>query len=145
MSKSEKINARFMMGILFIVLGLLCLLGELDVINYSSLWRVVFSWKTFLIAFGLLLASTQENRMVGFIMLGVGVLFWTLHIVGVEIDFHQVVLPLGLVFVGLSLVLRQLPSLSDNYKKDKNSDSDKSGDSDYIDVEILDDDPNSNT
>lgn len=133
----NKNRVKFGIGILLIILGILCLLGELHVIRLDNLWGELFSWRTLLIFIGLMVATKHDSMILGFIIVGVGVLFWILEILGIKVGFHQVVVPLIFVFVGLSMVLRRLSLLSgnDHDKKSSNNDTNKTDDgSEYIDV-----------
>lgn len=92
---SKNNNARFIIGLLLIVIGGLILLDKYDYLNIS-IPSFVFSWQVILIAIGLILFFTSRNKTAGSILIFIGGLallpeFW----------------PVILIAIGLLVLLKQ--------------------------------------
>jgi predicted membrane protein len=90
-----------------IVAGGLLLLSTFDFLDFS-ISEYIFSWKTILIVIGLVLLSNNKNRNAGYILIGIGVLFWLPSIFGdYNIKLGQVFFPMLLIAVGVIIISRR--------------------------------------
>jgi predicted membrane protein len=101
-----KNNKRAIIGILLICAGLL-----LIAVNFNWLpWNIrgiVFSWQGLLILIGLFLLISRENRLAGFILIGVGAFFMIPHVLDIPFNWHRLFWPVVLVAIGFLLITRR--------------------------------------
>jgi predicted membrane protein len=104
--EDHKTNSRAIIGILLICAGLL-----LIAVNFNWLpWNIrgiVFSWPGLLILIGLFLLISHQNRISGFILIGIGAFFMIPRIWDVSFDWHHLFWPFVLVAIGMLLITRR--------------------------------------
>lgn len=88
-NKNSNTTARLIAGLILIVLGGLFLLDNYGII-YFSLPNFLFHWEYILIAIGLFILATSNNKTAGIILIAIGVFnlfpeFWPLILVGLGI------------------------------------------------------------
>jgi predicted membrane protein len=106
MEDRKAIDRRNVAAILLIIAGGLLFLETFDVVNFS-LRHYIFSWKTLLIAIGVIVLVSSEQRITGYILIGLGILFWLPSIANYNVALHQVFWPLVLIGVGLIIITRR--------------------------------------
>ncbi len=106
MEDHKQIDRRNITGIILIVLGSLLLLNTFDIVGFSFSYYI-FSWKTLLIAIGLVIINRRENPIMGYLLIGTGVVFWILDLGGFYISFGRVFLPLLLILIGILVITRR--------------------------------------
>ena len=104
--KKRSIDGKLIAAIILIVAGALLMLNTFNVIH-MPLWHYIFNWKTIVIAVGLVLVSSQNHRVTGYILMGLGLVFWVPSLLGTDIRFHQVFWPLILIAIGLIIISRR--------------------------------------
>lgn len=91
---------------LLIVAGGLLLLDTFDLLDFS-IRHYILNWKTLLIAIGVIIVASSENRITGYILIGLGLMFWLPSIGGYYVSLHQVFWPLVLIAVGMVILTRR--------------------------------------
>ncbi len=104
--RKSSIDRKLVAAIVLIAAGLLLMLSTFDLINFP-LWHYIMNWKTFLIAIGLILVVSPEHRTTGYILMGLGVLFWVPSFMGATVRLHQVFWPGIFIGVGLIIISRR--------------------------------------
>ncbi|MBN1300565.1 MAG: hypothetical protein JW995_05055 [Melioribacteraceae bacterium] len=92
--QSKISSTRLIIGLLILTLGVLFLLSNFDIIDYSIPWFIL-DWRTILIIIGLIILATTGNRSTGSILIGIGLIF----------HFPEF-WPLILIFLGVYIILR---------------------------------------
>ena len=125
-------DRRNIAAILLIVAGGVLFLETFDIVDIN-LKYYIFSWKTLLIGIGLVIVASSNNKTTGFILMGVGLLFWIPSIFSYNVRLHQVFWPIVLIAVGLIIISRR--NKHDSLMKGihPNRGEDGSFPSDYID------------
>ena len=106
MEERKSLDKRNIAGIILVVIGGLLLLNTFDIVGFS-ISHYIFSWKTLLIAVGLIIVVRRENQTMGYLFIGVGVVFWLLTFAGLYISFGKVFLPLMLIVIGIVIISRR--------------------------------------
>lgn len=106
MEENKSIDRRSIIAILLIVAGGLLMLQTFDVIDFS-LSHYIFNWKTLLIAIGLVILGSNQHRTSGYVLIGLGLVFWLPSITGINISLSQVFWPALLIGVGLVIISRR--------------------------------------
>jgi predicted membrane protein len=106
MEEQKSLDKRNITGLILIVFGGLLLLNTFDIVGFS-ISQYIFSWKTLLIAIGLVIIHRRENNKIGFLLIGVGTAFWILDFAGLYISFGKVFLPLLLITIGIVIITRR--------------------------------------
>jgi predicted membrane protein len=101
-----KNNRRAIIGILLICAGLLLIAVNLDWLPWN-LKGTLFSWQGLVILIGLFFLISRENRLAGFILIGIGVFFVIPRIWDIPFDWHRVFWPAVFVAIGLLLLTRK--------------------------------------
>jgi len=98
----EKNNRRLILGLVFIIIGILFLLDNLDIFEFAIpdiLWR----WEMILIVIGGI-NILSKNYSAAFILIGIGGFFWIAE------DYHISIWdlwPVVLIIIGISFILKQ--------------------------------------
>lgn len=105
-TQKNSIDRRLVAGLLLIAAGGLLLLERSGLLSIDF-GHYIFSWKTLLIAIGLITVSNRENRTTGYILMGLGLLFWMPELIGEEIRFSTIFWPAVLIGVGIMIITRR--------------------------------------
>lgn len=101
-----KNNKRAIVGVLLVFIGLL-----LIAVNFNWLpWNLhgaLFSWQGLLMLIGLFLLLSRENRLAGFILIGIGGFFLIPRVLDIPFNWHRLFWPVVLVALGLLLITRR--------------------------------------
>lgn len=106
MEDKKSVDRRNIAAILLIVAGGLLFLETFDIVDFS-IKHFIFNWKTLLIAIGLIIVFASEQRTTGYILVGLGLVFWIPYFFDYSIRLHQVFWPLVLIGVGLVILTRR--------------------------------------
>ena len=113
--------------------GGLLLLDTFD-ITQLPIRHYIFSWKTLLIAIGVVILITKERATAGYILIGLGVIFWLPSLVNYSISLHQIFWPAILIGIGVLIITRR----GQHARRHRVSNGNKESSSDYIDdVSVL--------
>ncbi len=119
-------KGRLIFGAILIVIGGIVLLGNLDFFNVD-LSFYLFSWKTILIYIGIYLLAARPQSYSGYILMGLGFIFWIPNIFGENISLHEVFWPLVLIGLGILLITRQRNRHHEKRQNNKKGYSDNKG------------------
>lgn len=100
----NSLNKNAIVGIVFITIGAVFLLDNLDIIS----WRVrhyLFQWENVFIIIGLVLLSSRENFRKGLIFLAIGVFLNLDNWFNVDVNIFDL-WPIALVLIGIALITR---------------------------------------
>lgn len=122
------------------VAGALLLLDTFDLTTLPIRYYI-FSWKTLLIFIGAVILATKERAIAGYVLIGLGVVFWLPSLVNYSISLSQVFWPSILIGIGVIMITRR-NRMSKIQASDGNVGNHRKGrygsDADYIDdVSIL--------
>ncbi len=131
--ENKSTDRKLIIGIILMVFGALLLFDTFDITNLPIRYYI-FSWKTLLIAIGIVIIATKDRPTPGYVLIGLGVVFWLPSLVNYSISFGQVFLPAILIGVGVLIITRR----GKHDKTNRVSGENNSNISDYIDdVSIL--------
>ena len=99
-------DRRNLAAILLIVAGGVLFLETFDIVDIN-LKHYIFSWKTLLIAIGLVVVVSSNNKLPGYLMVGLGFLFWLPSIFSYNVHLSQVFWPVILIAIGLVIISRR--------------------------------------
>ncbi len=134
--ENKSTDKKLVIGIILMIAGGLLLL---DTFNLSDLpiRYYIFSWKTLLIAIGAVLLITRERAITGYILIGLGIVFWLPSLVNYSISLGQVFWPAILIGVGIIILTKKRGGWHNTHKKVSPNNDDPNS-NDYIeDVSIL--------
>ncbi|MEK6783740.1 MAG: LiaF domain-containing protein [Bacteroidota bacterium] len=144
MSDKKKFGNSFWVGIIIISIGGFILLDRMEVVFFPH-W--LFSWKTFLIALGVITGINKQFKGIGWLVLIiVGTFFLLDEIPGLDLDLRHYAFPIIVIAIGIVIVFRSaiFPSSGnwrnfwsgDDYGKKENSAliSSQDGTDDYMDL-----------
>ena len=134
MEENKSIDRKSIVAILLIVAGILLMLNTFDVVDFP-ISHYIFNWKTLLIAIGLVILGSSQHRTTGYVLIGLGLVFWLPSITGFDIRLSQVFWPTLLIGIGLVIISRRGKHNRYNFRS---VDADGSVRTDYVDdVSIL--------
>jgi predicted membrane protein len=103
-TERKKLSSSFWVGALIFAIGSFLLLDRLDLL-YMPWW--LFSWKTLLIAIGLIIGINKRFEGIGWlILILVGAFFMIDDIPGFPYDIDRYAFPVGIIIVGLYILGR---------------------------------------
>lgn len=135
-NERKKLSSSFWVGAVIFAIGSLLLLDRLDLLYFPG-W--LFSWKTFLIALGIIIGINKKFEGIGWlVMILIGSFFLIDDIPGFPYDIDRYAFPVGVIIVGLFILGRAvLGSASRDANKTKWGDgvvSMDEGGEDYFDL-----------
>lgn len=114
-------NRKFL-GMLFLILGGILLLRFMNILPFNIPYYF-FSWKTILIALGVLLIFTERSKTTGIILFSIGAIFLARDIFRVDFrDMMQVAIPVLLLVVGLVFLMPRRSRPKRDYSAVSNQD-----------------------
>jgi predicted membrane protein len=139
-TKNTSIDRRLVAGLLLIAAGGLLLLDKAGLLPFDMAYYI-FSWKTLLIGIGVITLTNRENRVTGYILIGLGLLFWLPDLMDHSIRLSAVFWPAVLIGIGILIISRKNErkfQLPEDLKFAERSDPSPKGEpssrtSDYID------------
>lgn len=128
----RSLDRRSVAAVLLIVAGAILFLETFDIVDIN-LKYYIFSWKTLLIGIGLVIVVSSNNKMPGYILMGIGLIFWLPSIFDYNIRLYQVFWPVILIAVGLIIITRR--NKHDNFMRNIRPDRGADGTfpNDYLD------------
>jgi len=104
--ENKSTDRKLIIAIILIVAGGLLLL---DTFNLSDLpiRYYIFSWKTLLIGIGVVLLATRDRSIPGYILIGLGIIFWLPSLVNYSISLSQVFWPAILIGIGVIVLTKR--------------------------------------
>ncbi len=131
--ENKSTDRKLIIGIILMVMGGLLLFDTFEITNLPIRYYI-FSWKTLLIAIGVIILATKEKATAGYVLIGLGIVFWLPSLVNYSISLGQVFLPAILIGVGVLIITKR-----SNSHRNKTASSFPGGNpSDYIDdVSVL--------
>jgi len=106
MEERKTVDKKTVIAILLIAAGGLLFLQTFDLVEFSIQYYIL-NWKTLLIAIGAIIVLSSDRKITGYILIGLGILFWIPAFAGYYIHLHQVFWPLVLIGVGLTILSRR--------------------------------------
>ena len=112
-------DSRVFLGILFVSIGALLILKNLDILSWD-LSHILISWPMLLIVIGLYNLNRKAGTA-GIVLIGIGTFFLLPRIFDINEDFYHNFWPLILVVVGLVFIFqwRRTPNMVLNGQVDK--------------------------
>ncbi len=104
--ETKPIDKRIIAGVLLMLAGGLLLLDTFNLTDFP-LKYYIFSWKTLLIGIGIILLAAKERQTPGYVLIGLGIIFWLPSLVDYNIDLHQIFLPALLMGIGVIILTRR--------------------------------------
>ncbi len=98
----EQSKRRLILGLVFIILGVIFLLDNLDIMEFS-IPRYLLRWEMILIVIGVV-NIISKNYSAAFALIGVGAFFWVVD--DYNVDFWDL-WPVVLIIIGVSFILKQ--------------------------------------
>ena len=74
MENKKSVDRRNVAAIPLILAGALLFLETFDIVDIN-IGHYIFSWKTLLIAIGAIIVVSSEQRLIGYILIGLGIVF----------------------------------------------------------------------
>lgn len=102
----NNIDKRMLAGGLLILFGGLLFLETFNLVNLP-IGHYIFSWKTLIIAIGVVMLSNPDKKVTGYILIGIGVFFWLPSLFDYNIRLSQVFWPLILIGFGAIILTRR--------------------------------------
>ncbi|HMR58404.1 MAG TPA: LiaF-related protein [Cyclobacteriaceae bacterium] len=138
MSNTKKISGSIWAGGLILAIGSILLLDRMDFLYFPH-W--LFTWKTLLIAIGLVLGVSKKFEGIGWLVLIlIGTFFMIDDIPGFPYDVDRYAFPVGIIVVGAFIVGRALWGPSREARKTLTGDGlvtlDEGGE-DYFDITAI--------
>jgi len=94
---------KFILGVLFLLLGLLLLLNNLGFLS-TDIKHIVLSWQMLLIVIGLL--NIHKGELFGWILIFIGLFFLLPKFLYFPFDYVRLFWPLLLIVIGLFIIFR---------------------------------------
>ncbi len=105
-NEKKKMSSSFWVGAIILTIGGILLLDRMDLFYFPG-W--LFSWKTILIAIGLIMGINKRFEGIGWlVMILVGAFFLIDDIPGFPYDFDEYAFPIGIMIVGGFIVGRAM-------------------------------------
>lgn len=98
----EQSNKRLVLGLIFIVFGVIFLLDNLNVLEFT-IPRYLWRWEMILIIIGAI-NIFSKNYSAAFTLIGIGAFFWAID--DYNINFWDL-WPVVLIIIGISFILKQ--------------------------------------
>jgi len=103
--ENKSTDKKLIIGIIFMIAGGLLLLETFGITQLPFL-DYIFSWKTLLIVIGAVLLATKEKATAGYILIGLGIVFWLQEILNVS-NALDIAIPSVLIGVGILVITRR--------------------------------------
>lgn len=118
---SHSVNKRYIIGAIFLAIGSLWTLDNLDILNFSLPWYFR-QWYSIMILVGLLVATVREKVGLGLTLMGIGTAFLLRDVY--YLDFRDIFdfWPVVFIIIGISLIFRRNND-DKSVKEKKNTDS----------------------
>jgi len=98
----NNLNKSALVGLIFVGIGALLILDNLRIIPWQ-LTYYIFQWENILLALGIIIIISGENRTPGFILLGLGIFFSLEEWINVDINIGDL-WPVVFIIIGASII-----------------------------------------
>lgn len=105
-NRGHGMEKRIGIGILLVVAGGLILMSNFHIIPYE-IKHYIFTWKSLLIAIGVISLLSNENKIPGIVLISIGTFFFLPDIFNLPFGFRQLFWPVLLVLVGVLIIFRK--------------------------------------
>ena len=103
--ESQKSNNRAVLGIILILVGAVLIAGNLNLLPHTIPgW--VFSWRMLLVAIGVLLLATNQNKGPGIVLILIGGFFIANEVFDNYYNLHRIFWPSIIILVGIMFLFR---------------------------------------
>ncbi len=92
-------------GVILVLVGFAIIANQLDFIP-NRLENVLFTWQTFLILLGVIFITTRDNKITGYILIGVGGFFILPELVDVPWEIRRIFWPSIFIIAGLLIIFK---------------------------------------
>lgn len=93
-------------GLILILVGFILLLANFNIIE-GRVGYYLLDWRTILIALGIIFIGARDNKTSGYILTGLGIVFWLPELLGqYHVRFGDVFWPSILIIIGVVLLTR---------------------------------------
>jgi predicted membrane protein len=92
-------------GILMIGVGFVLIANQFDLIPYR-LHNILFTWQSLLIFLGVIFVTNRENRVAGYILMGVGGFFLLPQIMDVPWEYRRLFWPVMFIIAGVLIIFK---------------------------------------
>ena len=103
--ESNRNIGRGIIGIVLILIGVAFIGRTLDFFPHRIMHHI-FSWKMILIVLGVIFISTRENKISGWILLIIGLVFLIPDVIHIPFAVRRLFWPSILIIIGLLIILR---------------------------------------
>ncbi|MFO7829590.1 MAG: DUF5668 domain-containing protein [Bacteroidales bacterium] len=122
--ENQRNTGRGIIGIILILIGVALVGRTFDIFPHRIMMHL-FSWEMILIVLGIIFVSTRDNKLTGWILLTIGLVFLIPDILYIPYPVRRLFWPVILIIVGLLIIFR-----STGTARAKHAGTDKT---DYID------------
>lgn len=105
MANVSKSNDRLSYGITILIFGVLFLFDKMGILNQIPYGHKLISIGVFFLIGGIVFLATQPKKVLGWVFLGVGILFNADLFFGWMDDYSRFIVPVGLIIAGVAMVL----------------------------------------
>lgn len=126
-------DSRSVVGLILVVLGSLFLLDSMNVIDFN-VGRIIFSFPAILIIVGIVLILNTGRRLLGSILLVLGIFFMIPRIFPWVYFDHHLIFPILLIAFGVYIILRKRTHRTTEGEYKHNPDADSAHFTDYHQV-----------
>ncbi len=95
-------NRTAIIGILLILAGALIFFDIFNIVSFPFKYYI-FSWKTLLIALGIIALASNQNKVIGIVLIALGFVFWSPYIFHYHYSFSNLFWPI--VFIGIGIIM----------------------------------------
>ncbi|MBE0652722.1 MAG: hypothetical protein IH594_02925, partial [Bacteroidales bacterium] len=92
-------------GLILVFVGLALIANQFDMIPFE-IKDVLFTWQAFLILLGVIFVTNRDNRVTGYILMGVGGFFIIPEIVDVPWEYRRMFWPAMFIILGILILLK---------------------------------------
>ncbi|MFW5644735.1 MAG: LiaF transmembrane domain-containing protein [Bacteroidota bacterium] len=98
-------SATAILGLILVFLGLALIGNQFDLIPWE-IRNIVFTWQAFLILLGVIFLTTRDNKVTGYILLGIGGFFIIPEVFDVPWEFRRLFWPAVFIIVGVLILFK---------------------------------------
>lgn len=92
-------------GLLFVFLGLTLIGNQFDLIPWE-IRDVIFTWQAFLILLGVIFLTTRDNKVTGYILIGIGGFFIIPEVFDVPWEYRRLFWPTVFIIAGILILFK---------------------------------------
>jgi predicted membrane protein len=136
--ENKSTDKKLIIGIILMLAGSLLLLETFDITSYP-IRNYIFNWKTLLIGIGVVIIATKDRATSGYVLIGLGIIFWLPSFINYSISLSQVFLPALLIAIGVIIITKRGEKMKRNtYHTKEGEPYSNNPNNDYLnDISIL--------